>query len=216
MSDELFKAMAQSIMDGDSDKARQLAEQAIAQGIAPMEAINQGYIVGVTYIGEQFSCGNAFLPELVMAGEAMKAAIEVLEDEMRKSGVKREFVGKVVVATVEGDIHDIGKTLVGTMLSINGFDVLDLGTDVAITRLVEKTREDKPDIVALSALLTTTMTKQRDFIEALKEAGLRQGVKVMVGGAPVTRAWASEIGADGFSEDAMGAVGVAKELLGKG
>ena len=213
MNDELFKAMTQSIIDGDAEVADRLARQAVEQGINPMEAINQGFIPGVNYIGEQFSAGLAFLPELVMAGDAMKAAINVLEAEMARTGAKRDIAGRVIVATVEGDIHDIGKTLVGIMLSIGGFEVHDLGTDVSITKLLETIREIHPDIVGLSALLTTTMTKQRDFIEALEEAGLRQSVRVIVGGAPVTRAWAEEIGADGFSEDAVGAVELARTLV---
>jgi corrinoid protein of di/trimethylamine methyltransferase len=213
VNDELFKAMTQSIIDGDAEVADRLARQAVEQGINPMEAINQGFIPGVNYIGEQFSAGLAFLPELVMAGDAMKAAINVLEAEMARTGAKRDIAGRVIVATVEGDIHDIGKTLVGIMLSIGGFEVHDLGTDVSIAKLLETTREIHPDIVGLSALLTTTMTKQRDFIEALEEAGLRQSVRVMVGGAPVTRAWAEEIGADGFSEDAVGAVELARSLV---
>ena len=144
----------------------------------------------------------------------MKAAIAVLEPEMTKRGTARQILGKVVIGTVEGDIHDIGKTLVATMLSASGFDVYDMGVDVPITKFVEKAREVGADIVGLSALLTTTMVKQRTIIKALEEGGLRPKVKVLVGGAPVTRSWASEIGAEGYSEDAVGAVGVAKRLMG--
>lgn len=216
MNQEIFEAMAQSIIDGDAELARQLAEDAVSKGINPMEAINKGYIKGVNYIGEQFSCGEAFLPELVMAGDAMKAAVEVLEAEMSRQGTVREVLGKVIVGTVEGDIHDIGKTLVGIMMSIGGFQVLDLGTNVSFAKLSENIKSFQPDVIGLSALLTTTMVKQREFINKLKEAGMRDSVKVMVGGAPVTRSWAEEIGADGFSEDAVGAVAVAKELLGVG
>lgn len=215
MNDELFKAMAQSIIDGDPDEAARLANQAIAHGIDPMTAINQGFILGVSHVGDEFNKGNAFLPELVMAGDAMKAAVQVLEAEMAKTGAHRDYLGTVVIGTVEGDIHDIGKTLVGVMLSVAGFQVMDLGADVPMKLLLEKTRDVKPDIVALSALLTTTMTRQRDFIDALDDMGLRGSVKVMVGGAPVTRSWAQEIGADGFSEDAVGAVEVARSLIGQ-
>jgi len=216
VNQEIFEAMAQSIIDGDAELARQLAEDAVSKGINPMEAINKGYIKGVNYVGEQFSCGEAFLPELVMAGDAMKAAVEVLEAEMSRQGTVREVLGKVIVGTVEGDIHDIGKTLVGIMMSIGGFQVLDLGTNVSFAKLSENIKSFQPDVIGLSALLTTTMVKQREFINKLKEAGMRDSVKVMVGGAPVTRSWAEEIGADGFSEDAVGAVAVAKELLGVG
>lgn len=214
MSQELYQAMAQSIMDGEADEARRLAQQAVAQGLDPLAAINQGFIPGVNYVGEQFSRGEMFLPDLVLAGEAMKAAIAVLEPEMVKRGTQRQTLGKVVIGTIEGDIHDIGKTLVATMLAASGFQVYDLGVDVPIARFVEKAREVEADIVGLSALLTTTMARQADAIAALTEAGLRPRVKVMVGGAPVTASWAAEIGADGTSEDAIGAVAVAKRLVG--
>jgi len=211
---EIYQAMAQSIIDGDSDISTALAKQAIEAGIDPLDAINKGFVVGVNHVGDQFSCGDMFLPELVMAGEAMKAAISVLEPEMAKTGAERQVFGKVIVATVQGDIHDIGKTLVGTMLSAYGFQVYDMGVDVAIPHIIEKAGEVEADIVALSALLTTTMVRQRDVIEALEDVGLRDKIKVMVGGAPVTQEWVQQIGADGYSEDAVGAVGVAKKLMG--
>lgn len=214
MSEEMFKAMAQSVIDGDTDKAAELAQQALAQGIPPLDAINQGFVLGVNQVGQQYGCGEMFLPDLVMAGEAMKSAVAVLEPEMQKSGTQRKMLGKVVLGTVKGDIHEIGKTLVGTMLTANGFQVFDLGTDVPTPKFIDKARETGADIVGLSALLTTTMTAQREVIEALKEAGLKDKVKVMVGGAPVTRGWAAEIGAEGYSEDAIGAVAVAKKLMG--
>jgi corrinoid protein of di/trimethylamine methyltransferase len=206
--------MAQSIIDGDPEAAEQLALEAIETGIDPLVAINQGYVLGVNYVGDQFSCGNAFLPELVMAGEAMKAAVAILEPEMQRRGASRQMLGKVVLATVQGDIHEIGKSLVGTMLSAAGFEVFDLGVDVPVTKIVGKAREVDADIVALSALLTTTMVRQRDVIEALDDLGLRPKVKIMVGGAPVTSEWVAEIGADGYSEDAIGAVEIAKRLVG--
>ncbi len=214
MSEQLFEAMAQAIIDGDDEAAENLANQAIEAGIDPLDAINQGFVIGVNQVGEAFSCGDAFLPELVMAGEAMKAAVAVLEPELARRGTKREMLGRVVIGTVEGDIHDIGKTLVATMLSASGFEVYDMGVDVAITEMVGKAREVDANIVAVSALLTTTMVKQRDVVEALDDIGLTN-VKVMVGGAPVTRSWMEEIGAHGYAEDAIGAVAVAKELLGK-
>ncbi len=214
MHEQLFKDMAQSIIDGDAELAEQLAKQAVELGIDPLEAINQGFVIGVNHVGSEFSCGNAFLPELVMAGEAMKIAVSTLEPEMARRGTERQVFGKVVIGTIEGDIHDIGKTLVATMLSASGFKVFDLGVDVSALKLVEKAREEKADIVAVSALLTTTMVRQRDVVEALDDMGLRPQVKVMVGGAPVTREWVSEIGADGYSEDAIGAVQIAKQLMG--
>ena len=214
MSEELFKAMAQSVMDGDTDQAAALARQALAQGVLPLDAINQGFVAGVNEVGRQYACGDMFLPDLVMAGEAMKAAVAVLEPEMQRSGMERKMLGRVVLGTVKGDIHEIGKTLVGTMLTANGFQVFDMGTDVPTAKFVDKAREVNADIVGLSALLTTTMTVQRDVVEALKEAGLKDKVKVMIGGAPVTRGWAAEIGAEGYSEDAIGAVAVARKLMG--
>ena len=213
-TEELFQAMTQSIIDGDADVAASLARQSIDMDIDPLQAINQGFVPGVNHVGNQFSCGDMFLPELVMAGEAMKTAISVLEPEMTKRGTERQVYGKVVLATVQGDIHDIGKTLVGTMLAAYGFQVYDMGVDVPILKIVEKTREVGANIVALSALLTTTMVRQRDVIEALEDVGLRDKVKVMVGGAPVTQEWVQQIGADGYSEDAVGAVTLAKKLLG--
>ncbi len=215
MHEKLFQEMAQSIIDGEDELAAALAQRSIDQGIDPLEAINKGFVAGVDHVGNEFSCGNAFLPELVMAGEAMKAAIAVLEPELNRRGTKREVLGKVVIATVEGDIHDIGKSLVGLMMASAGFEVYDLGVDVPITEIVQKAREVNADLIGVSALLTTTMVRQRDVIEAVADFGLTGKVKVMVGGAPVTRAWVEEIGADGYSEDAIGAIAVAKELMGK-
>jgi trimethylamine corrinoid protein len=215
MSDQLFQKMAQSIIDGDGDVALELAQQSIAEGVDPLEAISQGYVIGVNKVGEDFAKGDAFLPELVMAGEAMKAAVAVLEPELARLGTERKMLGKVVLCTVEGDIHEIGKTLVGTMLSSAGFKVFDLGVDVPVMKVVETAREVNADIVAMSALLTTTMVHQKDVIEALDDIGIRSRVKVMVGGAPVTKEWVNQIHADGYSEDAIGAIKVAKQLLGQ-
>lgn len=214
MTEELFQKMSQSILDGDSDAAVALARQAIDAGIDPLDAITKGFVLGVNQVGESFACGQAFLPELVMAGEAMKAAVATLEPEMQKRGTVRQVFGKVVLATVEGDIHEIGKTLVGTMLSASGFQVYDLGVDVPSAKIIEKVKEVDADLVGLSALLTTTMVKQKEVIDELDKLGLRKRVKVMVGGAPVTRDWVQKIEADGYSEDAIGAVGLAKQLVG--
>ena len=214
MTEELFQKMSQSILDGDSDGAVALAKQAIEAGIDPLDAITKGFVLGVNQVGESFACGQAFLPELVMAGEAMKAAVATLEPEMQKRGTTRQVLGKVVLATVEGDIHEIGKTLVGTMLSASGFQVYDLGVDVPSAKIIEKVKEVDADLVGLSALLTTTMVKQKEVIDELDKMGLRKRVKVMVGGAPVTRDWVQKIEADGYSEDAIGAVVLAKQLVG--
>jgi corrinoid protein of di/trimethylamine methyltransferase len=213
MTKALFQAMAQSVIDGEDEEAVRLARQAVDQDVDPLAAINEGYVVGLDQVGEQFGCGDMFLPDLVLAAEAMKAAMSVLEPELAKRGASRQILGTVVVGTVEGDIHDIGKTLVGTMLAASGFKVYDLGVDVSLQAFIDKANEVGANIVGLSALLTTTMVKQKALIETLAEMGLRDRIKVMVGGAPVTRSWADEIGADGFSEDAIGAVGVAKQLV---
>lgn len=213
MSNQIFKEMAQSIIDGDSDASADLAHRVVVQGIDPLEAISEGFVIGVNQVGEAFARGDAFLPELVMAGEAMKAAVAILEPELARRGTERTVLGKVILCTVEGDIHEIGKTLVGTMLSSAGFKVFDLGVDVPVMKVVEKAREVNADIVAMSALLTTTMVHQKDVIEALEDIGIRSKVKVMVGGAPVTKEWVKQIGANGYSEDAIGAINVAKQLL---
>ncbi len=214
MENELFQKMAQSVLDGDSDAASALAKEAVDAGIDPLEAISKGFVTGVNQVGESFASGQVFLPELVMAGEAMKAAVATLEPEMQKRGVHRTMLGKVVLATVEGDIHEIGKSLVGTMLSASGFQVYDLGVDVPAARIIAKVKEVDANIVGLSALLTTTMVKQKEVIDELDKLGLRKKVKVIVGGAPVTRDWVQKIEADGYSEDAIGAVAVARHVLG--
>jgi corrinoid protein of di/trimethylamine methyltransferase len=214
MTEELFKKMAQSVLDGDSDAAVALAKLAVESNIDPLDAITKGYVVGVNQVGESFANGDAFLPELVMAGEAMKAAVAALEPEMKKRGSKRTMLGRVVLATVEGDIHEIGKSLVGTMLSASGFEVFDLGVDVPAAKIIAKVQEVDANLVGLSALLTTTMVKQKEVIDELDKLGLRRKVKVMVGGAPVTRDWVQKIEADGYSEDAIGAVALAKQLVG--
>lgn len=214
MQEELFKLMAQSVIDGEMEEAVRLAQEAIKQNIDPLDAIDKGFVVGVNHIGDGFARGEMFLPDLVLAGESMKAALSILEPELTRRGTERQVLGKVVIGTVEGDIHDIGKTLVATMLSTGGFQVFDLGVDVPAEKFIDKAREVNADIVGLSALLTTTMAKQRDVIEALEQAGLRSQMKVVIGGAPVTRDWVEEIGADGFSEDAIGATVLAKQLMG--
>lgn len=214
MTEELFSKMAQSIIDGDSEKAAELAKDSLEKGLDPLISIEKGFVIGINQVGENFAKGEAFLPELVMAGEAMKAAVAVLDPELKKQGTQRKILGKVVLATVEGDIHEIGKTLVGTMLGAAGFDVADLGVDVSTSKIIEKVKEIDADLVGLSALLTTTMVKQKEVIDELDKQGLRKKVKVMVGGAPVTSEWVQKIEADGFAEDAIGAVSLAKRLMG--
>jgi len=213
MSQELLSAMRQSIMDGAPATSAELARQALGDGIMPLEAINSGYVPGMHAVGEQFAKGQMFLPDMLASAEAMRAAMAVLDPELEKLGSERPVAGTVVLGTTQGDIHEIGKSLVGTLLSAHGFRVYDLGVDVSGEKFAAKALEFGADIVGVSALLTTTMRNQKTVIEALEKSGLRAKVKVMVGGAPVTRRWAEEIGADGYAKDAMSAVELARNLM---
>ena len=215
MHDELFQAMRQSVIDGMPDTAASLARQALAAEIDPLAAINQGYVPGITFVGERYGCREMFLPDLLASAEAMKAAVTVLDPEIRKRGAKREVVGRVVLGTAKGDIHDIGKNLVATMLAASGFEVFDLGTNATPDQFVAKVKEIGADIVGVSALLTTTMQGQKAVIEALDRDGLRPKVKAIIGGAAVTSKWANEIGADGYARNAMDALDLARRLLNK-
>jgi len=213
MADDTLSAMRQSIIDGAPDTASTLAQESVTSGMAPIEAINNGFVPGMHDVGEQFARGQMFLPDMMASAEAMRAAMAVLDPELRKLGTERPTAGVVVLGTTRGDIHEIGKILVGTMLTAHGFQVHDLGVDVAGEKFAAKARELKADIVGVSALLTTTMRNQKSVVEALEKEGLRSQVKVMVGGAPVTRRWADEIGADGYAKDAMSAVTLAQQLM---
>jgi corrinoid protein of di/trimethylamine methyltransferase len=215
MPDDPFSAMRQSIIDGAPDTASGLALQAVAAGTAPLDAINNGFVPGMHDVGEQFARGQMFLPDMMASAEAMRAAMAVLDPELKKQGAERSMSGVVVLGTTKGDIHEIGKILVGTLLTAHGFRVHDLGVDVSGEKFAAEARALCADIVGVSALLTTTMRNQKGVIESLEKAGLRSHVKVMVGGAPVTRRWAEEIGADGYAKDAMSAVALARELMGQ-
>jgi corrinoid protein of di/trimethylamine methyltransferase len=214
MTDGLFETMRQSIVDGDADAAAAAATAALEAGIDPLAAIDRGFVLGLDHVGAQFNIGEMFLPDMMLAARAMKAAMAVLEPALAAAGTVRRTAGRVVIGTVKGDIHEIGKNLVAMMLAASGFDVHDLGVDVPPESFAEKAAEVGADLVGVSALLTTTMTGQRAVIEALAARGLRPAVKVVVGGAPVTEAWATQIGADGYSRDAVGAVAVARRLVG--
>ncbi len=212
---ELFIAMRQSVIDGAPDTATKLAQEALESGIDPLSALNNGYVGGMTVVGEKYGCREMFLPDLLASSEAMKAAVSVLEPEMRNRGTQREMLGTVVLGTAKGDIHDIGKNLVGTILSASGFLVFDLGTNATPEQFVAKAIELQADIVGVSALLTTTMQGQKAVIDALDQQGMRPRVKAIIGGAAVTRKWADEIRADGFARNAMDALELAKGLVSK-
>lgn len=213
MSEEMYGKLAQAVIDGEPEEAEELARQALDQGLDPLECINQGLTPGINRVGELFSSGEYFLPHLIIGGEAMKAALAVLEPALvRNQG--RNVLGRVVLGTVQGDMHEIGKTLVGTMLTANGFLVTDIGTDKPAADFVAAVKETNATLVGASALLTTTMPEQQKIIEELKEAGLRDQVKVMVGGAPTSEGWAEKIGADGYAEDAIESIALARKLVG--
>jgi trimethylamine corrinoid protein len=216
VSADLYEQMKQTIIDGEPEEAAALAEQGLAAGLAPADILDNGFVKGIEEVGDLFGRGEFFLPELVQGAEAMKAAVAVLQPELDKTNEGRRTLGVAVAGTVAGDIHEIGKTIVCSMLSAAGFTVTDVGCDVPVETFVATVRDTKADLLLLSALLTTTMPNQAKTIEALKAAGLRGDVKVMIGGAPTTRAWAEEIGADGYAEDAIEAVATAKTILGVG
>ena len=207
-AERLYKA----ILTGKSDEAAAATKDAIAEGAVPQNLINGQMIRAMSEVGQRFQDGQAFVPQLLMAGRAMKAALELLKPMLQ--GAASTALGKVVIGTVKGDLHDIGKNLVASMLEGCGFEVINIGIDVSADKFIEAVKQNQPDILCMSALLTTTMGYMKDVIDALERAGIRKQVKVMVGGAPVTQGFADEIGADGYSDNANSAVTVAKQLLG--
>ena len=212
-NERLFEQMTDAVIAGLPEKARELANQALSSGVDPLEAIERGLKPGMDVVGEGFAKGELFIPDLMMAGEAMKTGIATLEPELMKRKQQRQVLGRVVIVTVEGDIHEIGKTLVATMLAAAGFEVHDLGVYVSAQRFVDAVRDFQANIVGLSALLTTTILNQDVVIQALKEAGLRDHVKVIIGGVPANEEWAEEIGADAYADNATAAVEVVKKLV---
>jgi len=213
--EELFNDIRKAIVEGDKPRARELAREAIRSGVDLNEVIDKGYVPGIQAVGELWEKGDYFLPELITSAECMKAAMDILQPEMAKANIKSRSLGKVVIGTVEGDIHDIGKNLVASMLQANGFEVFDLGADVKLERFIEKAEAEKADLICLSALLTTTMLNQKRFIEMLRQKGFYGKYKVLVGGAPATRKWAEDIGAQGYAENAALAVKAAKAATAK-
>jgi trimethylamine corrinoid protein len=202
-----------AITDFDDELAAEVAAEALAAGIDPVELIEKGFTAGMLEVGEQFEQGTLFLPHVLAAAEAMNAGIEVIKPEMEKRKSQTKNLGTIVIGTIEGDIHSIGKDIVASMLNIAGFKVVDLGRDVPIKTFVEKAKEIKPQIIASSALMTTTMINQIQIEEQLKEAGIRGQIKTMVGGAPVTQDWADKIGADLYGESATDVVSKVKAAL---
>ncbi len=213
MSEALYKRIIDGVVAGTQDDTLAATRDALAAGVEPLAIIDHGLVPGIRDVGERFQCGEYFLPNLIASARAMTGAMKVLEPELRARQQTVTRLGTVVIGTVKGDIHEIGKSLVATMLSANGFAVHDLGVDVSVERFLAAVREHSANLVGMSALLTTTMSNQRKVIDALKAEGLRDSVKVMVGGAPVTEQWARDIGADGYAEDAIGAVVLAKTLV---
>lgn len=210
---EIMEKMIEALMEQDRDGVNEMVDQALDAGISPMDILNKGLAAALQELGVLFAEEEVFLPELLLAADITMEVMNRLSDKFESSENRIEKRGKVLLATVEGDVHDIGKSLVGMIMNASGYEIIDAGKDVPNTKLIEMAKEIKPDIVCLSSLLATTMPAQGEFIEMAKEAGIRDDLIVMVGGAPVSRDWANKIGADGFSEDASGAVVEADKLM---
>jgi 5-methyltetrahydrofolate--homocysteine methyltransferase len=206
-----LQSLYSAVIEGDAPTTKSLVQQALAEGIPPQELLSTYLIPAMDEVGRRFETNEYFVPELLIAARAMKAGMELIRPLLAKTGAKP--IGKVVIGTVRGDLHDIGKNLVAAMLEGGGFEVIDLGVDVTPDRFIAAIRDHEAQIVAMSALLTTTMPGMKTIIEAMKETGIRDQVKVMVGGAPVTQRYADEIGADAFSDNASGAVRAARSLI---
>jgi 5-methyltetrahydrofolate--homocysteine methyltransferase len=207
MIQEIYTA----VIDGKKQVVQHKVQEALAEGIAPAEILNQGMITAMAEVGRRFECGEYYVPEMLVAARAMQSGLAILKPHLQQNEAKS--TGKIVVGTVKGDLHDIGKNLVAMMLEGAGFEVKDLGADVSPDKFVVAVIEHHPDLVGLSALLTTTMPNMKVTIDALKAAGVRDQVKVIIGGAPVTEEYANQIGADGFSPDASRAATLAKSLV---
>jgi 5-methyltetrahydrofolate--homocysteine methyltransferase len=214
MKEELLSKLKRAVIDGDTETVAKMCNDVIKAGIDPLEAIEKALVAAIRELGDKWIRGEAFIADLVAAADAMKVGLAILKEDLIKKGKTMKYVGRAVIGTVEGDIHDIGKTIVATLWETAGFEVIDLGVDVSPQKFVEAIKQYNPDIVGMSALMTTTMIKQKETIEAIKAAGLRDKVKIVVGGAPTTEEWAREIGADGWAPDAISAVELVKKLLG--
>jgi len=207
-----FEKLAEGVMTGDVDKVTELTQKAVDEGVEPMEIIDQGLMSGMSVVGERFKAGDMYVPEVIMSAKAMGSGMEIVKPLL--VGGKAVSKGKVLIGTVKGDLHEIGKKLVMMMMESAGLEVEDLGIDISAEKFAEAVKEKKPDVLGMSALLTTTMLAMKDTIETLKEAGLRDSVKILVGGAPVTLDFANEIGADGWAPDAVTAKDKVLEFLG--
>ncbi|MFH2110696.1 MAG: corrinoid protein [Candidatus Bathyarchaeota archaeon] len=212
---EILKGLSDAVQSFDAEAAADAARAAVAAKINPVKAIEEGLAVGLRTIGDKFEAGELWLPHLVLGAEAMEAAIKVLEAHMPKEELEATSRGTVVIGTVEGDIHDLGLRIVASMLRANGFKVYDMGCNTQSLAFIEKAKEVDADIIAASSLMTTTMPFMKDLVEALEAAGLRDKYKILIGGGPVSKEWATAIGADGYGKDASEAVKVAKKLVSK-
>lgn len=210
---EDLKPLYEAIVTGDARTSRSFTEKALAAGVAPLKLVNDCMIPAMSEVGQKFECNEYFVPELLLSARAMKSALELIRPLLVATGAQP--TGRVAIGTVKGDLHDIGKNLVAAMLEGGGFEVIDLGVNVTPEQFIATVREKGANIIAMSALLTTTMPSMKTTIEAIKAAGVRDQVKVLIGGAPITQKYADEIGADGYSESAVGAVALAKKALGK-
>ena len=211
--DDFLGQCSEAISSYSTELAAKLAEEALTKGPHPLRAIEEGFAVGLERAGKLWEEGEYILPELMMASEALKAAMDKLRPALEKRSLEMKRRGKVVIGTVEGDIHDIGKSLVASMLAAGGFDVVDLGADVSVDNFVNAAVHEGPDLICMSALLTTTMPAQQRIIEAVKNANPPKLPKTMIGGAPTSDSWAAEIGADAYAPDAVGALSTAKRLV---
>jgi len=214
MSTEILQRLRQTVVEGDEEKVVECVQVAIAGGLDLVEVLEKGLVAGIMEIGERWIREEAFLTEVLLSANAMEFGLKTIKKEMEKSGKTHKVLGKIVLGTVEGDIHNLGKHIVAALLTAVGFEVYDIGVDVPTEKFIDTIKEMKPDVLGLSSLMTITMPKQKEVIEALKKVGVRDKVKVIVGGAPVTEEWANEIGADGYGRDAISAVKRVKELLG--
>ena len=213
LDEKIIEEAKQLIIKQNKEAAAKLAEKVISEGGEPIELLNQGFIPGINQVGDLFGRGELFLPELIKAADTMKTVTDIINEAIADGQAKLESPAKVLIATVKGDVHDIGKAIVVSLMRANGFTVYDLGRDVDTDKIIEEAEKVGANIIGTSALLTTTMPRQKDIEEALKSAGLRDRIKTIVGGAPVTPRWAARIGADAYAEDAQDGVLKVKELL---